>query len=487
MKERIVCILILLTSIISTTNVALASRGLNEIRYALAKDPNADVIEDLTKLANLGDRQSMLLLGDQLVLKNSIANSAEAVQLFKKAFADGQGEIPALTAMAQVLDNNTHLRKQQATYVKKSLQLYPITRDYQTLKATLEIFVTYPQFIENSKIKQLISLYQSSCIVFCHTEFYKAVSAKQQGNKVLALQYYEKAFFTDSRAVFRYYKLLGDQQDLLFPLYVHKIQNQINQLPVTSIHSIASILDSIYSTQRSLAILKGRQEHERHKNLTGAAYEAFRAKEEELRKQISEQSAKNDNEVIFWLDKAIERNWVPAMISKVNKMISFPESYTPEETMALIEKVALTQPQSAKVLTVSISMVSTWKTLNPPKSYELIQQLQRENYPSANILLASLYNHGVLDEPDQKRAITILENEAKKGYPSAFYVMAGIYYQGRAICRNKIKAYAYVLLADDFGEFRASGLKKQLLNDMTKQEQQQGKTLYQHLAKEYQL
>lgn len=102
------------------------------------------------------------------------------------------------------------------------------------------------------------------------------------------------------------------------------------------------------------------------------------------------------------------------MVSKVNKMTSLPDSYTPEEALGLIERIATTQPQNAKALTVSVSMVSSWNTLNPPKSYELIQQLQQEQYPSANTLLATLYSRGVLDEPDQYRAITILEGEAKK-------------------------------------------------------------------------
>lgn len=82
-------------------------------------------------------------------------------------------------------------------------------------------------------------------------------------------------------------------------------------------------------------------------------------------------------------------------------MTSLPDSYTPEEALGLIERIAVTQPQNAKALTVSVSMVSSWNTLNPPKSYELIQQLQQEQYPSANTLLATLYSRGVLDEPDR--------------------------------------------------------------------------------------
>lgn len=487
MKKGIVYFLISLAAIISTMNVALASRGLDEIRYALFKDPNADVMEDLRKLAKFGDRQSMLLLGNQLVQQNSMANSTEALALFKKAFAEGQGEIPALTAMARILDNNTRLRNRQANYIKKSIQQYPLTRDPQTLAATLEVFVTYPKFINNKQAEELISLYQSSCLVFCRPELYRAVLAEQQGNTTLALQLYEKAFFSDSRAVIRYYKLLGDKQDELFPIYTRSIQDQVNSLPVTTVHSIASLLDTIFSTQRSLAILKARQTYEKNKRLTGLALEQVKAETDNSRKQITDQFTKDENEVNFWLDKAIERNWVPAMVSKVNKMTSLPDSYTPEEALGLIERIAVTQPQNAKALTVSVSMVSSWNTLNPPKSYELIQQLQQEQYPSANTLLATLYSRGVLDEPDQYRAIAILEGEAKKGYPSAFYAIAGIYYQGRAICRDKAKAYAYVLLANELGEFRASGLKKQLMNDMTKQEEQQGRTLYKQLAKEYQL
>ncbi|MFD1260161.1 sel1 repeat family protein [Entomomonas asaccharolytica] len=487
MKKGIIYFCILFATTASTINVAFANRGLNEIRYALFKDPNADVMEDLTKLAKFGDRQSMLLLGNLLVQKNSMANSTDALELFKKAFAEGHGEIPALTAMARVLDNNTRLRKKQASYIKKSIQQYPLTRDPQTVTATLEVFVTYPNFINNKQAEKLIALYQSSCLAFCRPELYKAVLAEQQGNKVLALQLYEKAFFSDSRAVFRYYKLLGDKQDTLFPQYTRSLQDQVNSLPVTTVHSIASVLDTIFLTQRSLAILKARQTYEKNKHLTGLAWEQAKAQTEISRKQITEQATKDENEINFWLDNAIERNWVPAMVSKVNKMTSLPTNYTPEEALGLIERIAATQPQNAKALTVSVSMVSSWNTLNPPKSYELIQQLQQEQYPSANMLLSTLYSRGVLDEPDQHRALAILENEAKKGYPSAFYVIAGIYYQGRAICRDKAKAYAYVLLAYELGEFRASGLKKQLMNDMTKQEEQQGLSLYKQLAKEYQL
>lgn len=487
MNKGIIYFLVIVIFSVCYINVAVAARGLDEIRYTLFKNPNADVIDDLEKLAKFGDRQSMLLLGNQLMQKNSMANSKQALLLFKGAFAEGQGELAALTALARLLDNNSRMRKAEANYIKKSLQQYPFTRDPRALSATLEVFVTYPAFINAKQVEELIAYYETSCLVFCRVDLYKAVLAEQQGNKSLALKLYEKAFFSDSRAVIRYYKLLGVEQDTLFPDYTRTLQDKIDSLPVTTIHSIASLLDIIAATKRSLAISQARRTHEQNKNLTGLPAERAREREEALRKQLIEQFNKNENEINFWLDHAIARDWVPAMISKVNKMTSLPSNYTPEEALALTDRIATTQPQSAKALSVSIAMVSSWHTLNPPKSYQFIQELQQENYPSANMLLAVLYSRGVLDEPDQYKAIAILDSEAKKGYPSAFYVIAGIYYQGRAICHDRARAYAYALIARELGDFRATGLLKQLMNDMTKEEQQQGEHLYEKLAKEYQI
>lgn len=75
-----------------TAKAASAAQSLDQIRYALFKNPQADVEEDLRIHASFGEHQAMRLLGDLLVEKG-LAAEREAIELFQRAFADGTGKL----------------------------------------------------------------------------------------------------------------------------------------------------------------------------------------------------------------------------------------------------------------------------------------------------------------------------------------------------------------------------------------------------------
>src|SRR5690606_17178440 len=74
---------------------AHAGRSLEQIRYELHKDPSANVEADLRPLAERGDLESKRLLADVLSGSGVGAKMAEAVQLYKEAFANGRGDVLA--------------------------------------------------------------------------------------------------------------------------------------------------------------------------------------------------------------------------------------------------------------------------------------------------------------------------------------------------------------------------------------------------------
>ncbi|MHC5350594.1 SEL1-like repeat protein [Pseudomonas sp. A46] len=464
-----------------------AAQSLEQIRYALYKDPNADVVADLRALAERGDLASRLLLGDRLAAGDA-ANGEEALALYKEAFADGRGEVLALSSMSRLLERNPRMRKANADYVREALGRFPHTRDPRTLDAALEVFLVFPEYFQEVRVAELIGLYESSCLEFCRPQLYKAVFAERQGRREEAERWYREAVFVDTRAVVRYYDFLGsERQDTAFPAFARTLFDQKDRLPVEAVHRIGTLLDSIYSTQSGLIAIENRALREADAGLEGEAKAQADAAETAREEAQARQLAETNAEVRAWLDNAIERNWVPAMVSKVNNMTSSPQDFTSDEALALVERVAQTDPLRAKALMASVLMVTNWLTLDPEKAHALIQELIAANYQEAQLLLGDLYSRGGLDEPDLDKALAIFHEQALKGSPSAYYRIASLYNFGRAICHDKAKAHAYAEAARGLGEFRANGLLKRLEKEMSSEELQRALVARDEIYKEYRL
>ncbi|CAK9889654.1 MULTISPECIES: sel1 repeat family protein [Pseudomonas] len=455
---------LLLASIgLACAGSALAGQSLEQIRYALYKDPSANVSADLRALAERGDLASKLLLGD--VLANSDgASRAEIIALYKEAFADGRGQVPALASLARLLDRTPSLQKGQQQWMAQALTRYPATLDPRNASTTLEVFLVYPQRVSTEQAAQLLALYQQSCLLNCRPELYQAVLAERQGDRAGAERFYQQAVRVDVRAIDRYYRFLGDDQDRAFPAFARSLEALRPALAVEIVHRIGSLLDSINSVQRA------EQEADRYERQASAMGPARVQDAAQLAadKQRSDALDLARTEAHRWRDNAVERGFVPAMVSKANYMISNPTEHNAEETQALIDQVQAREATRAKALQASFYMVNNWLTLDPDKARALIDELLASRYPDAELLLAEYYSKGVADQPDQDKALEIFQAQARAGSTAAWYRMATLHAYGRAICHDPVKAYTYAQVALALGENGARSLVKRLEKTLKK-------------------
>lgn len=450
---------------------AIAGQSLQQIRYALFKDPSASVEGDLRLLAEKGDLASQHLLAN--VLATDPGQTREAVTFYKNAFADGRGEIAALASMARLMDRNPRLRLENRDFVRAALQRFAQKRDVQSLNTSLEVFVAYPEFFTPQQAQSLIELYDRSCLVDCSSDFYRAILAERLGQIDQAKAGYERAMMTDVRAVDRYYAVLGEQQDPLFARFAKTLVERLDSIPVEIVHRIGTQLDSI-SAERSVALRYPlAPDKAALDRLPPAEQDAQKAAIEQVKTTVEEQAKTLRGDALIWLDNAVDRGWVPAMVAKVNFMTSSPTEHSASDTAALIERIEQSQPLRAKALRVSLHLVTSWPTLDPLKAQALIEELIAADYRDARMLLGDLYSHGGLDEPDQQKALSIYREMAAGGSSTAYYRMASVYSSARAICYDAVKAYTYASVAVEYGDYRARNLLKELERRMPKRDIEQ--------------
>jgi alginate biosynthesis protein AlgK len=443
---------------------ASAGQSLEQIRYALYKDPSAEVTTDLRELAARGDLASTLLLGDVLAGRED-ASRAEVVALYQSAFADGHGMIPALASLARLIDRTPSLREALRPWMAQALTRYPANLDPRNTSTTLEVFLTYPELVDTAQAAQLLALYEQACLLNCLPALYHAVLAERQGDRAGAERWYRQAVRVDVRALDRYYAFLGEQQDRLFPPFADQLEPEREQLPVEIIHRVAALLDSITSVQRA------EQEADRYESQASApGAEKLPPTPEQLAREKAQDDALNlaTARVQRWRDVAVARGFVPAMVSKANYMISNPTEHNAEETQALIDQVREREPTRAKALQAQFYMVNNWLTMDPDKARALIDELRASGYPGAGLLLGEYYSKGVEDQPDQEKALALFQAEADKGNTAAWYRMATLHAYGRALCHDPVKAYTYARVALDLGERSARSLIRRLEKTLPK-------------------
>lgn len=464
MKLKTPSRLLLASLALACASAACAGQSLEQIRYALYKDPSADVTGDLRELVGRGDLASALLLGDVLSGRAD-ASAQEVVGLYHQAFAEGRGLIPALASLARLIDRTPSLRQAQRPWVEQALSRYPSRLDPRNASTTLEVFLVYPELIDVPQAAELLGLYEQSCLLNCRPQLYRAVLAERQGDRAGAERWYREAARTDVRAIDRYYAFLGENQDQAFRAFATQLEPERAQLPVEIVHRIAALLDNITSVQRA------EQEADRfERQASNPAAANLPPSPEQLArdKAQAEALALATAQVQRWRDDAVARGFVPAMVSKANYMISNPTEHNAEETQALIDQVRQRDPTRAKALQASFYMVNNWLTLDPDKARALIDELRASGYPDAGLLLAEYYSKGVEDQPDQEKALTLFREEADKGSSTAWYRMATLHTYGRAICHDPVKAYTYARIALDMGERGARSLVRRLERTLPK-------------------
>lgn len=400
--------------------------SLKQIQYRLHQDSQADVEADLRVLASRGDRASMQLLADLLAGSADRGKRKEATALYQAAFANGQGPLGALVALANLSERMPNGLDEQRAFFSQAVQRFAATQDLSSVHTSLDLFLVYPELYQPAQVRALLDLHQRACLETCAGPLYRARLAEQQGQRALANNLYLSALRSDARAVERYYQFLGEEQDDLFPARVKSLLPQVDELPVAVVLAIGSLLSSIP------------REH--------------------------------DPDVIQWLDNAIARQAEQALVSKASYMMSAPQSYSAEEVFPLIERIELTRPQEGRALRASAYLVRTWRSLDPFKAEAIIQALLAEGYQNAYLNLGELYSMGGLDQVDQTKAIASYRVLAARGVPSAFYRIATLYGGGKGICHDKVKAYAYAKIAVDDGELGARKYLKELAQQISPQQ-----------------
>jgi alginate biosynthesis protein AlgK len=407
-------------ALLSATSAQAAS--LAQVKYRLHLDNQAEVEDDQRILAARGDNASRLLLAEVLAGSPERSQMDEAVELYKSAFANGRGELPALSALSALAARNPQRHQALHGYVTESLERYPHTRDFLTLGTTLDVFLAYPENFTPERVGELLELYNRACVERCRGLLYEGALAEYLGQRERAEELYRQAMNSEAQAVERFYRILGEeQQDEKFSAHAKSLMEQMDDLPLDVVQSIGNHLTSI--------------------------------------------AREHDPDVVVWLDNAITRGAVTSMVSKASYMMGMADQYGPDEVFALIDRIGETRPRHAKALRASAYIVRSWITLDPFKAKELIDELLAEGYENAYLNLGELYSMGGLDEVDQLKALEAYHHLATQGLPSAFYRIANVYASGRGMCNDKVKAYAYAKIAVDLGELGA----RRLLQDLAKE------------------
>lgn len=419
-----------------------ARQSIEQIRYELFKNPQAHVIPDLQYLVERGNAEAMHLLASR-ISNDLIPKRHEAIELYIRSFDEGRGYIPSLGSLAVVMEQFPFHKESYAAFFEQSLMQYSHARDPDTVKSTLNVFLTYPELFETSDVDELIKLHQRGCLNDCSPSLYKAVLAEHLGQIDIANTWFRLAMYEDERAVERYYIFLGPDRNKTFPAFAREIFARIVDVPPIVATQIGRQLDRISDLRKTEEEIEKLTEAESN-ILSDAADDAIAEPESTLIR----------SEAYKWISYAAREKWLPAQISLFNFMTSSPMSFTGQEALELIDEINKSDPVKATSLLASALMVTDWSTLDPARAHQIIEQMLKIQHPDALYLLASLYSRGGLDEPDQEAALSIYKRIAAQGSITAYYRKALIYAYGRGICHDYPRALAYARIASDLGTNR---------------------------------
>lgn len=468
---RLAYLIMVISLLASSLANSVMARSFEQLSYELHVNPHLDVREDLERLVALGDTRAQRLLGD-IIAERDPGAALRVIELYRQSFAEGQGQIAALAAMARYVGQRPRLKSEYKTKVAQNLARFPHQRDPITVLTALEVFNVYPDLLEETQVERLIVLYERACIERCAPALYHAALAKKRGQMQLAETLYKQAAMQDVRAFLPLHQIFGNEASDLMRAFARETAAQIDDLPVDVVHrfgleltNVRNALASEWIYQRQTVI--GEVEIPDEEQIAAA---------EEAQREQDAMIDEIDRELLVWLDNAVMRGNTPAMSTKASFMMAANNRFgsdAVEQLLRLLEGTEASRselpygnsnlervaPYRIKALWARFYMTG-WLTMNPDSAHQLISELIEAGHEDALLLEGDLYSRGLLDESDQARALQIYQTLADQGWPSAHLRIARLNAYGRAMRGDVVLAYSHALTAMGMGDLRAEGLVK---------------------------
>ena len=467
---RLAYLIMVLPLLAGTLADSVEAKSFEQLSYELHIDPYVDVRPDLERLVALGDARAQRLLGD-IIAERDPGAALRVIELYRQSFAEGQGQVAALAAMARYIGQRPRLKDGYEVEVAQSLAMFPHERDPITVLTALEVFSIYPDMFDEARIERLITLYKRACIERCVPALYQATLAKKRGNMELAETLYRQAAMQDVRAFLPLHQIFGSNAPDMMRVFAREASSRIDEIPVDVVHrfgleltNIRNALASEWIFQRQTVI--GEVEIPDEEQIAAA---------EEAQRQQDAMIDEIDGELLVWLDNAVARGFTPAMSTKASFMMAANNRFGSDAVEPLLQLLESTEasrsdlphgsylervlPHRIKALWARFYMTS-WLTMNPSSAHQLILELIEDGHDDARLMEGDLYSRGLLDEPDQARALQIYQTMADRSWASAHLRIARLNAYGRAMRGDLVLAYSHAITAMELGDVRAEGLVK---------------------------
>jgi|GEM_PF-6855220 len=405
--KRFLTVVLLATGLIAP---ALAQQSMQQVRYLLHQNPEANVIPQLTALAESGNVDAMVMLGSELTVTDQLPQQKQALQWFVRAFARGRGTLQALPEAAELADRSLFMRTSVESFLRRSQPRYDAFENPRSVTATLDQLLVFPDLVNSETFEKLIALHRRACVSDCRIDLLEGYRLQTQGKISEASERYEQAMRTDPRAVRYYVRMHGDNAEQQLQAFVSE-------------HQSAESMNE-FSTAAMLAVV-----------------------DEMLRFLES-----YDPKVQTWIEETIRRGSVRGRIFKANYMISLPTVFTAEDTFAVIDSVELDDPTEAAFLRASALTMNRWLTFNPWEAHAIYTDLATQFPRRTRLAMAYFLMSTGLEQPNPKRAEAILINELEDNPSGQVYErLANLYAGTPGMCAEPAKARAYSRIAMALG------------------------------------
>lgn len=426
----VLSLLFIMTAVSGCASQPLGAPDLATVKSGFHHNPQQPINDNLLYLAMQGDIESQRFTADILARQFNPTKLRESIEWYKSSFDDGLGDLSSVGAIARIIANDSQLSSEHKPYLQNSLKMYRHNENLETVESTLEVFFHFPGLLPINKAKNLIRLYEMSCVENCKTNLYKGKIYEILEKKNEALAHYKAAVTIDARAVLTIYLLLDEiHRQKQFREFAANMYPKIDKLPIETVASIGTTLVTSLSLDAE--------------NIT------------------------HDPQVDLWLDHAIKLGSNRAAKSKIEYMLNFSKFYSYEKAEELIGTIFSWSSEWGRYFRASSYTILDWNKLDPVEAHRLYLQLIDEGFWNAYIGLGKLYSMGALDEVDHSSAIDAYNKAAGKGLAEADYRIAAVYTWKKGICRDYVSAFAYASLAKENGEILAVNLLEELKKKLT--------------------
>ncbi|WP_339897217.1 hypothetical protein [uncultured Gilvimarinus sp.] len=417
--------ILLLLSMSSIANVAY-EQGVENVLYQLYLDPDAEVDDELQVLAQGGSRSAAFLLAQRWSRSSNFSQVADSVDWYVKAFGAGRGDVAALAGLAQVGNQIPYFRGRVASILRDAQTQYAVDLSPKTVRATLDVYLMYPELFSPSDVDRLLSLHRRGCLENCFFETYRAQQLLVAGERDDAILLFERAMESDPRVVAILASLWGESgRDQLVELAVKNVE-RIDDYSADSVEALAL--------------------------------------------EISSSSTDQDVVILRWIDAAIDKGSYYSLLAKAEYMMDRPQAYDYQPALAIIEKIQFENESDALYLDSQARLIYQWRILNPALAEQKLDFLAATKPVQAQFAKAQLYAMGGLDEPNPDRAIAIYQQLITQRNIQAFYRLATLYNGAPAVVPDKAHAFGYASVASELGDKQASYMVQRLDQELTDSE-----------------